>query len=118
MLMGDVRAEGLLRAIDPAVRAGLTGRQEDAIRAAARADSWIRHPIDLRLSLPTPFGQLYLALVAGRERRSTARLAIERGRGRHPLVGAGNLAAVSVSIAVVALAGLAIYGILAGATLP
>lgn len=116
MLMGEVRAEGLMRAIDPAVRAGLTGRQEDAIRAAVRVDSWIRHPVDLRLSLPTPFGCLYLALVAGRERRSTARLTIERNR--HPLAGAGNLAIVGVSIAVIALAGLAVYGIFAGATLP
>jgi len=116
MLMGEVRAEGLLRAIDPAVRAGFTGRQEAAIRAAARVDSWIRHPVDLRLSLPTPFGHLYLAMVAGRERRSTARLAIERNR--HPLVGAGNLAMVGISIAVIALAGVAVYGIFAGATLP
>ncbi len=39
MLMGEVRAEGLLRAIDPVVRAALSLKQEHAIRAAARQDS-------------------------------------------------------------------------------
>ncbi len=113
MLMGEVRAEGLLRAIDPVVRAGLSMKQEDAIRAAARQDAWKRHPVDIRVVLPTPFGRLYLALVAGRERRSAARLAVERNR--HPLAGAGNIAIVGVLIAI---AGLAVYGIFAGATLP
>ncbi len=72
MLMGEVRAEGLLRAIDPAVRVSLTEAQEDAIRAAARRDSWKRHPVDIRLALPTPFGRFYLALIGGREHRSAA----------------------------------------------
>ena len=116
MLMGEVRAEGLLRAIDPVVRAGLSMKQEDAIRAAARQDAWKRHPVDIRVALPTPFGRLYLALVGGREHRSAARLAVERNH--HPLAGAGNLAMVGVLITVFALAGLAVYGILAGATLP
>ncbi len=116
MLMGEVRAEGLLRAIDPAVRVSLTEAQEDAIRAAARRDSWKRHPVDLRLTLPTPFGRFYLALVAGRERRSTARLATERKR--QPLASAGNLAMLGTLIALPALAGLALYGIFAGTPLP
>ena len=57
MLMGEVRAEGLLRAIDPVVRAGLSLKQEDAIRAAARQEAWQAYPIDLRLMLPSPFGR-------------------------------------------------------------
>ncbi len=116
MLMGEVRAEGLLRAIDPGVRASLTEAQEGAIRAAARQDVWQSHPVDIRLAMPSPFGRLYLALIAGRERRSTARLAAQRSH--HTVAGAGNLAVVGVMIAVVALAGLAVYGIFAGATLP
>ncbi len=116
MLMGEVRAECLLRAIDPAVRVGLTEAQEDAIRAAARQDSWKRHPVDIRLALPTPFGRFYLALVGGREYRSAARLATERNR--HPLASTGNLAMVGALIASLALAGLALYGIFAGTPLP
>jgi hypothetical protein len=116
MLMGEVRAEGLLRAIDPVVRAGLSLKQEQAIRAAARQDSWKGHPVDIRLALPTPFGRFYLALVAGREHRSAARLATKRNH--HPLASAGNLAMVGALIAVPALAGLALYGIFAGTPLP
>ncbi len=116
MLMGEVRAEGLLRAIDPAVRASLTDAQEGAIREAVRQDVWQRHPVDIRLAMPSPFGRLYLALIAGRERRSTVRLAAQSSH--HAPAGTGNLAVVGALIAVVALAGLAVYGIFAGATLP
>jgi hypothetical protein len=116
MLMGEVRAEGLMRAIDPVVRAGLSLKQEDAIRAAARQSSWQAHPVDLRLLLPSPFGGIYLALVGGRERRSSARLAVERAR--HPLSGGANRAIICAMAVIVALAGVGIYGLLAGATLP
>lgn len=116
MLMGEVRAENLLRAIDPAVRGSLTEPQEDAIRAAARQDSWRRHPVDIRLALQTPVGRFYMALIGGRERRSAARLAAERNR--HAVMEVGNLAALAVMLTLIGLAGLAVYGILAGATLP
>ena len=116
MLMGEVRAEGLLRAIDPVVRAGLSLKQEDAIRAAAQQDVWRAHAIDLRLMLPSPFGRYYLALVGGRERRSTTRLAVERAR--HPLSGDANRAAVGALAVILVLAGFGLYGLLAGAILP
>ncbi len=116
MLMGEVRAEGLLRAIDPVVRAGLSLKQEDAIRAAARQDSWKRHPVDLRLALSTPFGRFYLALVSGREHRGAARLATERSH--HPRASVGNLAMVGALIALLALAGWALYGTCAGTAFP
>ena len=102
MLMGEVRAENLLRAMGPAVRAGLTAEQETAIRAAARQDTWQRHPFDIRLSLPTPFGRIYLALIAGRERRSTSRLAVERA----PLA-RGGLAGLLVIAGIIVTTGLA-----------
>ncbi len=116
MLMGEVRAEGLLRAIDPVVRAGLSMKQEDAIRVAARRDAWRRHPVDIRLTLPMPFGRFYLALVGGREHRSTARLAVERTR--HPLSGIINRAIVGAVAAILVLAGFGLYELLAGALLP
>lgn len=50
---------------------------------------WVAHPVDIRLSLPLPFGRYYLTLVAGPERRSATRLADDR-RTR-PLATAGNL---------------------------
>ncbi len=116
MLMGEVRAAGLMRAIDPMVRAGLSLRQEEAIRAAARRDAWQANPIDLRLVLPSPFGCFYLALVGGRERRSAARLAVERAR--HSLSGGANQAFVAALAVILLLAGFGLYGLLAGAPLP
>ncbi len=116
MLMGEVRAEGLLRAIDPVVRDGLSAEQEAAIRDAARQDTWKEHPVDIRLNLPSPFGCLYLTLVAGRERRGTARLVVERAR--HPLSGLANLIAIAGIGTVVALAGAAIFLLASGARIP
>jgi hypothetical protein len=116
MLMGEVRAEGFLRAIDPVVRAGLSLKQEDAIRAAARQDSWKRHPVDIRLALTSPVGRFYLALVCGRERRSSARLAIERNR--HLPVGAGNTWVLGGVAAILMLAGFGLYSLVAAAAIP
>jgi hypothetical protein len=112
MLMGEVRAEGLIRAMEPAVRAGLTVVQEAAIREAARQDAWLEHPVDIRLSVPSPFGRVYLGLVAGHERRSTARLAVERAR--HPLSGLANLLVIAGFTATIGLAGVALYLLASG----
>jgi len=90
MLMSEMRAERLLGAIDPAVRASLSPEQEAAIRAAVGTTRWSDHPVDLRLSLPMPGLHFYMALVGGRERRSRARLRHERRL--HPLVSLGNVA--------------------------
>ncbi len=116
MLMGEVRAKGLLRAIDPVVRGGLSAEQEAAIRNAAREGTWDEHPGDIRLSLPSAFGRLYLTLVAGRERRSAARLVAERAR--HPLNGLANLIAIAGIGATVVLAGAAIFLLASGARIP
>ncbi len=116
MLMGEFRAEGLLRAIDPAVRDGLSAEQEAAIRDAARQDTWVEHPVDLRLSLPSPFGRFYLTLVGGHERRGAARLVVERAR--HPLSGLANLIAIAGIGTIVTLAGAAIFLLASGARIP
>ncbi len=46
-------------------------------------------PVDLRFTLPVPGRPVFLSVVAGRERRSEARLQEERRR--HPLHTAGNI---------------------------
>ena len=53
------------------------------------ARDWAHHPINLRVSLPTPFGRWYVTLVAGRERRRKERLIEDRKR--HTLVTRPNL---------------------------
>ena len=61
-----------------------------ARRSAPGGESWNRHPVNLRLSIPLPFGRYYVTLVAGKERRGAERLASERRK--HPLLTFGNLA--------------------------
>ncbi len=55
-------------------------------------------------------------MVAGRERRGSARLAVERAR--HPLSGLANLIAIAGIGTIVALAGAAIFLLASGARVP
>ncbi len=66
------------------------GAPGGAQRSAPGGESWDRHAVNLRLSIPLPFGRYYLTLVAGKERRGTERLASERRK--HPLLTFGTLA--------------------------
>lgn len=68
---------------------GLTAEQKSAIAEAASEKPWQRHPVDVRCTVRSPFGRFYITLVAGRERRSAARLRVERGV--NPLRTARNL---------------------------
>ncbi len=61
-----------------------------AQRSAPGGESWGRHPVNLRFSIPLPFGRYYVTLVAGKERRRADRLASERRK--HPLLTFGNVA--------------------------
>lgn len=64
------------------------------------------HPVNLRMSVPLPHGRYYVALVAGRERRSAARRAAD-ARNR-PLATWGNLGAIFVLGLISGLAALAL----------
>ncbi len=61
-----------------------------AQRSAPGGESWDRHPVNIRLGIPLPFGRYYVTLVAGKERRGADRLASERRK--HPLLTFGNMA--------------------------
>ena len=61
-----------------------------AQRSAPGGESWDRHPVNLRFSIPLPFGRYYVTLVAGKEQRGAERLASERRK--HPLLSFGNVA--------------------------
>ena len=80
----------------PAVPMPADHAGDGAIEAAPRRANpgerpWSRrHPVNVRLTVPLPFlGRCYLTVVAGRERRSPERLAVERRK--HPLRTAGNV---------------------------
>lgn len=79
-----------------------------ALSKAAAERAWNGHPVDIRMSVPLPFGRCYLALVAGRERREPDRRRAER-RAR-ALVTAGNVLFVLATVAL-------FYGALAAAAL-
>lgn len=66
-------------------------RAEEAVEQRSAGErAWSKgHAVNVRLSLPSPFGRFYLVVIGGRERRSTERRAAERRQ--HPLVTAGNL---------------------------
>jgi hypothetical protein len=68
---------------------GLTAEQKSAIAEAAGGTPWRRHSVDIRYTIRSPFGRYYVTLVAGKERRSEARLNVERGV--NPLRTARNL---------------------------
>jgi hypothetical protein len=89
-IMGEARAEQMLRRLPPGVRDALSADQTEAIRRAM-SERWPepRHPLDLRISLPWPGGGLFLALVGGRERRSPARRRSDRAA--RPLGTFGNI---------------------------
>lgn len=73
-----------------------------------------QHPLNLRLTLPSPFGRWYVTLVAGRERRGRERLVSERRK--HPLDTLPNLlfllsiGIVSTTILLLAMALILTYG--------
>lgn len=71
---------------------------------------WMAHPVDIRVSLPLPFGRYYLTLVAGPERRSAERRASESAR--RPVATMGNflfLFASALGINCLAVVGLLLY---------
>ena len=48
--------------------------ETDVAQAVTQERNWSsQHPINLRLSIPLPFGTYYLVILGGKERRSTAR---------------------------------------------
>jgi hypothetical protein len=68
----DVSNE-LLERLPPEVLETFTPEQRSALWGAAKPSSWRHHPIDIRISLPLFGGRLFMAVVAGAERRSGSR---------------------------------------------
>ncbi len=75
--------DAIVSRLPDATRATLSEAQLEALRESAESIRWGKHPIDIRLSIPTFLSRYYLVLVGGKERRGKDRLAEERKR--HPL---------------------------------
>jgi len=70
----------------PSATADLQGMPDRHIYAGREWSS--EHPLNVRVSIPIGAGRYYVTLVAGRERRARARLALDRRQ--HPLATPGN----------------------------
>ncbi len=69
---------------------GVTKPTEPGALEAPRAERWgNHHPVNIRLSIPLFTRRYYLTVIAGKEQRSTERLAEEREK--HPLATTGNM---------------------------
>jgi hypothetical protein len=79
----------LLSRLPEDVRERLPPEVKTMIAIAAADRPWRTHPVDIRFSIPSPFGAFYVTLVAGRERRSPIRREIERRE--RPLTRLGNM---------------------------
>ncbi len=75
--------------LPPDLWKSLTPTQRGGIAQAVAGRAWGAHPVNIRLSLPMPGRRIYLALLAGWERRRPER--IQQGRRDHPLRTLGNL---------------------------
>jgi len=74
--------EALLARLSDEARESFTKDQRLALAAAAQKLNWGRHPVDIRLSLPSLFDRYYLVVIGGRERRDRQRRQVEARRHR------------------------------------
>jgi hypothetical protein len=63
----------LLSRLPNEIHARLTPVIKEALAEAVAPRPWGKHPVDIRVSIPLPFGRYYLALVLGPERRNDER---------------------------------------------
>jgi|GEM_PF-579978 len=69
----------LFARVSPEIADSFNEEQLKAIKKAFGYQSWNRHPLDLRVSVPIPGLHFYLVLLAGSERRSKQRLRSKKG---------------------------------------
>ena len=86
----------LLSRLPEDVRGQLPPEVQTMIAIAAADRPWRTHPVDIRLTIPSPFGAFFVTVVAGKERRSPIRREVER-RDRK-LTRAGNVLFVLATV--------------------
>ena len=89
--------------LPPHIHAGLTAEQRTAIAGAIGQRQGEPPTINLRLSFPVPPGRVYLAIMAGRDRRGRGRR--KEDRRQNPLRTMGNtMFVIAASVVLYALA--------------
>jgi hypothetical protein len=76
-------------ALEDADRSLKTEDSQDSTEQSDAGHGWGPHPVNIRVTIPFPFGRWFFTLVGGPERRDPTRRAIERQK--HPLFTLGNL---------------------------
>lgn len=100
MAIAEPEGNWLVSRLPERVAGTLTAEQRRAIHDAVTAVASRRPPVNLRLSLPLAKWRVYLAVIAGVERRNAERRAADRVR--HPLRTLGNvLFALGLAVLVV-----------------
>ena len=99
---GQGIVKGFFARLPATVLYGLTADQKRAIVATLMAPGTRKQPVSIRFSLPFLFKRIFFAVTAGTEKRSSARLALDRQR--NPLWTLGNTVFVFGSGAMVFLA--------------
>ncbi len=94
--------------LEQEAREGLRDNDSASPRKAPGGEPWGNaHPVNIRLSIPLPFGRYYVTLVAGKERRSGERLASERNK--HPLMKLGNIVVMAACGTICGLVALSMF---------
>jgi hypothetical protein len=89
--------------LPPHIHAGLTAEQRTAIAGAIGQRQSVPPSINIRLSLPVPPGRIYVAIMAGRDRRGHGRR--QKDRRENPLRTMGNfIFVIAASVVLYALA--------------
>jgi len=88
MAVGD---DGFIKRIPQAIRGTFTDQQIAAINQAFQRAS---HNVDIRFTLPLPWGRRYFVLLSGNERRSPERRRLERKL--HPLSTVAKVATILI----------------------
>ncbi len=104
------RVENQVRRLSADLEEDFRRAPEAAARGTLGGESWGRHPVNIRLSIPLLFGRYYVTVVAGKERRATERLVGERRK--HPLLTLGNVFVFFVLGSICGLALLALFQLL------
>ncbi len=94
--------------LEQETREELSDNSSASVRKAPGGEPWGNdHPVNIRLSLPLPFGRYYVTIVAGKERRSGERLGSERKK--HPLMKLANLVVMAACGTICGLAALSMF---------
>lgn len=86
----------LLARLPPDVRDRLPPEVQTMLAVAAADRPWRRHAVDIHLSVPLPAYPFFIRIVAGPERRSAVRRAVESRTRRSPWL--ANLLFVFASV--------------------